>query len=306
MRITSRREWDLPESKATPESVYLNRRGLMAGAAALAGGVALPRIARADAITPTDPGRAVTPAKDVETYNNYYEFSEDKDCWHLAQKLRVSPWTMKIDGLVKKPKTLGIDDLLKQVALETRTYRHRCVEAWSIVVPWTGFPMKKLLEIAEPLGSAKYIKFTTVEQPANMPGLSNPIYPWPYVEALTIPEAANELAFVTTGAYGKSLPKQDGAPIRMTVPWKYGFKSGKSFVQISFVEKRPATMWATIAPDEYGFWANVNPAVPHPRWSQARERVIGTGKWAPTLIYNGYGAYVSSLYAGMKGENLFR
>lgn len=174
-----------------------------------------------------------------------------------------------------------------------------------MVVPWTGFPMSKLLSFAEPLGSAKYVKFTTVEQPDNMPGLSNPVYPWPYVEAVTIEEAANEVAFISTGFYGKDLAKQSGAPIRMTLPWKYGFKSGKAFVKVTFTEKRPETMWAQIDPSEYGFWANVNPAVPHPRWSQATERVIGTDERVPTVIYNGYGAYVASLYAGLKDEKLF-
>lgn len=174
-----------------------------------------------------------------------------------------------------------------------------------MVVPWVGFPMKALMDLAEPLGSAKYMAFTTVEQPKTMPGLSNPIYPWPYVEAVTVQEAANELAFITVGMYGHALPRVSGAPIRMTIPWKYGFKSGKAFVKVSFTEKRPATMWAQIAPDEYGFWANVNPAVPHPRWSQATERVLGTNERVPTAIYNGYGEYVSSLYAGIKGERLF-
>jgi methionine sulfoxide reductase catalytic subunit len=223
--------------------------------------------------------------------------------------MTVSPWSVQMEGLVKTPRSIAYEDLLKQVSLEERIYRHRCVEAWSIVVPWIGFPMRRLLDIAEPLGSAKYVAFTTVEEPRAMPGLDNPIYPWPYVEAVTIQEAANDVAFITVGMYGKigpHMPKQDGAPIRMTIPWKYGFKSGKAFVKVSFLEQRPKTTWAEINPDEYGFWANVNPEVPHPRWSQATERVIGTNQRIPTQIYNGYGEFVASLYVGVKGENLFR
>jgi methionine sulfoxide reductase catalytic subunit len=310
MHIIKRRGWELPERSATPEALVLNRRGVLGGTLALAT-AGLTGTARAAGLTAPrdpkfDPGRAITPQQDVTTYNNYYEFSEGKDCWPLAKKMVISdPWSIQIDGLVKQPRTIAFDDLMKQVQLEERVYRHRCVEAWSMVVPWDGFPMKKLAEIAEPLGSAKYMVFTTVEQPKTMPGLSNPIYPWPYVEAVTMAEAANDLAFISVGMYGKSLPNVSGAPIRMTLPWKYGFKSGKAFVKVSFVEKRPATMWAQIAPSEYGFWANVNPAVPHPRWSQASERVLGSDERVPTKIYNGYGDDVSSLYAGIKGEKLF-
>ena len=308
MKIIRRHGWEIPESRVTPEALMINRRAILGGAAALVlGAAALPGGARADA--PLDktyePGRAITPEKDATTYNNYYEFSEDKDLWRAAQKMSVSPWSVQFDGLVKTPRTMAIEDLLKQVQLEERIYRHRCVEAWSMVVPWTGFPMKQLLTIAEPLGSAKYVAFTTVEEPKVMPGLDEPIYPWPYVEALTIQEAANQVAFVSTGMYGKDLPKQNGGPIRMTVPWKYGFKSGKAFVKVTFTEKRPDTMWAQINPDEYGFWANVNPAVPHPRWSQATERVLGSDERVPTQIYNGYGSFVSSLYDGLKNEKLF-
>jgi sulfoxide reductase catalytic subunit YedY len=308
MRIIKRRGWELPEGRVTPEAAVLKRRGLLGGAVALAGlGATGAQAATLSASRDTkfDPGRAITPEKDVTTYNNYYEFSEDKDCWPLAQKMILDPWSIRIDGLVKKPRSIAFEDLMKQVQLEERVYRHRCVEAWSMVVPWDGFPMRRLLEIAEPLGSARYVAFTTIEQPKSMPGLSNPIYPWPYIEGVTMDEAANDLAFISVGMYGKSLPKVSGAPIRMTLPWKYGFKSGKAFVKVSFVEKRPDTMWAQIAPSEYGFWANVNPAVPHPRWSQATERVLGSDERVPTQIYNGYSAYVSSLYAGMKGERLF-
>ncbi len=256
MHIIKRRGWELAERSVTPEAFVLNRRGLLGGAAALAtfGATGAARAAALSAPRDTkfDPGRAITPEKDATTYNNYYEFSEDKDCWPLAQKMVITdPWSIRIDGLVKKPRTIAFEDLVKQAPLEERVYRHRCVEAWSMVVPWDGFPMKKLLDLAQPLGSAKYVAFTTVEQPKAMPGLSNPIYPWPYVEAVTIEEAANDLAFISVGMYGHSLPKVSGAPIRMTLPWKYGFKSGKAFVRISFVEKRPDTMWAQIAPSEY-------------------------------------------------------
>ncbi len=307
MHIIRRRGWELPERSVTPEALVLNRRTLLGAGLALAAGAGSARAAALSAPHDAkfDPGRAITPEKDATTYNNYYEFGEDKDIWPLAQKMVLDPWSIRIDGLVKTPRTIAFEDLMKQVQLEERVYRHRCVEAWSMVVPWDGFPMRRLMELAEPLGSAKYMVFTTVEQPKTMPGLSNPIYPWPYVEAVTVAEAANELAFITLGMYGHSLPKQSGAPIRMTLPWKYGFKSGKAFVKVSFTEKRPDTMWAQIAPDEYGFWANVNPAVAHPRWSQASERVLGSDERVPTQIYNGYGADVSSLYAGVKGEKLF-
>ena len=304
MKIIRRHGWEIPESRITPQALMLNRRAMLGGAAVLALGATAAK-AGAPLNKTYTPGRAITPEQDATTYNNYYEFSEDKNLWRAAQKMTVSPWSVQIDGLVKSPRTLSLDDLLKQVQLEERIYRHRCVEAWSMVVPWTGFPMKQLLAIAEPLGSAKYVAFTTVEQPKVMPGLDDPIYPWPYVEALTVQEAANELAFVSTGMYGKDLPKQSGAPIRMTVPWKYGFKSGKAFVKVTFTDKRPDTMWAQINPDEYGFWANVNPAVPHPRWSQATERVLGSDERVPTQIYNGYGPFVSSLYDGLKNEKLF-
>ena len=312
MNIIRRRGWEIPERLVTLEATVMNRRALLVGAAAIPlAGAALPRAARAadtmaaPLVAKYKPGRPITPEKDVETYNNYYEFSEGKDLWQAAQKMTVDPWSIRIDGLVKTPRTLAFEDLLKQVRLEERIYRHRCVEAWSMVAPWTGFPMSELLRIGEPLGSAKYVVFTTVEEPKSMPGLDNPIYPWPYVEGVTIAEAANEVAFVSVGLFGKDLPKQNGGPIRMTLPWKYGFKSGKAFVKVTFTESRPQTMWASIAPDEYGFWANVNPAVPHPRWSQATERVLGTNERVPTQIFNGYGEYVSSLYAGMKNERLF-
>jgi methionine sulfoxide reductase catalytic subunit len=206
---------------------------------------------------------------------------------------------------VAKPMTLDIDDLLKRVTLEERLYRHRCVEAWSMAVPWTGFPLKALLDIAQPLGSAKYVRFETFQNPKVASGQKQFWYPWPYIEGITMAEANNELAFVVTGMYGKPVPKQDGAPLRLALPWKYGFKSIKSIVRISFTDKQPVTFWQTVQGEEYGFWANVNPEVPHPRWSQATERVLGSDERVPTLKWNGYGEYVAHLYDGLQSEKLF-
>jgi methionine sulfoxide reductase catalytic subunit len=321
------RKPDLTYADVTPKTLYMGRRnfllGLLATTAVVAGWKKLPRMFAGPATGSvpvkltglvssqyTTTGEKITPENDVTTYNNFYEFGADKgDPSQNARNFVTSPWTVSVEGEVAKPRKFTMDEIMKLAPLEERIYRHRCVEAWSIVVPWIGFPMRRLLDIAEPLGSAKYVAFTTVEEPKVMPGLDNPIYPWPYVEAVTVQEAANDVAFITVGMYGKigpAMPKQDGAPIRMTVPWKYGFKSGKAFVKASFTEQRPKTTWAEINPDEYGFWANVNPEVPHPRWSQATERVIGTDQRIPTQIYNGYGEFVASLYVGVKGENLFR
>ena len=307
MVIGERRGWEVPQSRVTLESLVLGRRRVLAASVAMTGAGLIARPAAAEGVprdTKYDPGRPITDEKYSTTYNNYYEFSSDKDLWREAQALKQHPWTIKIGGLVSREKEVGLDDLLKQVSLEERVYRHRCVEAWAMTVPWTGFPLSALLKIADPLGSAKYVRFETVQDPS-MPGLNAPFYPWPYVEALTMQEAANDVAFISTGMYGKPLPPQDGGPIRLTVPWKYGFKSAKALGKISFVEKRPTTFWEAIQPDEYGFWANVNPAVPHPRWSQATERLLGTGERVPTIIYNGYGPFVASMYADKVGEKLF-
>jgi methionine sulfoxide reductase catalytic subunit len=318
MFVKTKRGWEISESAVTPEHLVVTRRKLLEGAgtgafalglvpAALS--IAVPRIARADdALTPDprfQPGRAITAERDATTYNNYYEFSEDKDLWQAAQKLPISPWSIRIEGEVDTPRTIAFEDLMKQVKLEERIYRHRCVEAWAMTVPWTGFQLSELLKIARPKPSAKYIVFQTDENEKAMPGLSEPWYPWPYIEGLTMAEAANELAFIVTGLYGKPLPKQNGAPIRLVTPWKYGFKSAKALVKVSFTEKRPTTFWQAIQPDEYGFWANVNPAVPHPRWSQATERLLGSDERVPTQIYNGYGAFVASLYTNLTNEKLY-
>ncbi len=314
MLIVRRRGWELPESAATPEAVALGRRAVLAGSAALGlGGPALlPRLALAagaGGAAPRNPkydgGRPLSAEKDATTYNNYYEFSEDKDLWEAAQALPQRPWTIRLDGMVKQPRTIGIDDLLKQVTLEERVYRHRCVEAWAMTVPWTGFPLAKLVALAEPLGSAKFVVFETDADKKAMRGLRRSFYPFPYTEAVTLEEAGNELAFLSTGLYGKPVPPQNGGPIRLTLPWKYGFKSAKSLVKISFTDKRPTTFWEALGPSEYGFWANVNPAVPHPRWSQATERLLTSGERVPTQIYNGYGPFVAALYADKKSEKLF-
>jgi methionine sulfoxide reductase catalytic subunit len=307
MRIMRRRGWEIAESRVTPEALVLNRRALLGGATAL--GVGLPMLsgARAEGMTPNPKyaaGRALTEEKYATTYNNYYEFNESKNIWREAQALPQQPWTIRLEGMIPNPRTIGIDDLLKQVQLEERVYRHRCVEAWAMTVPWTGFPLHQLLKVAEPQAGAKYVTFETARD-KSMPGLRSPYYNWPYIEGVTIQEAANDLAFMSTGLFGKPLPPQNGGPIRLTLPWKYGFKSAKSVVKITFTDKRPATFWEEIQPGEYGFWANVNPAVSHPRWSQARERLLGDNEMVPSQIYNGYGEFVAGLYTGLEKEKLF-
>jgi len=323
MLIKRKRGWEIPEREATPESVFLNRRELVkamgfgALAAVTAGEWAPPAWAAAEAEADPSAGlypakrnpkykldRAITPEKLSTNYNNFYEYSTDKELADSAQQLPVRPWTVTIDGMVEKPMTIAIDDLLKKMPLEERLYRHRCVEAWSMAVPWTGFPLKSLVDMAKPASGATYLQMQTFMNPKVAPGQRQFTYPWPYTEGLTMAEANNELAFLVTGMYGKPVPKQDGAPLRLAVPWKYGFKSVKSIVKFTFTDKRPMTFWEALQSNEYGFWANVNPAVSHPRWSQASERVLGEGR-VPTQIWNGYGEYVASLYDGLKSERLF-
>ncbi len=331
MLVRRRRGWELPDGAASPESVVLGRRAVarraimagLGGAAALTATVRpsrawslfgsstpkTPPAARAPLTAPRnaryDGGRAITNEADTEDYNNYYEFGTDKDIVSEAAALRVAPWSLRIDGLVRTPRTYGYDDLLHQMALEERVYRHRCVEAWAMTVPWIGFPMAALVKLAEPLGSAKYLKFTTLADDKTMPGLAQSWYPWPYTEGVTMQEAMNDLAFLSVGMYGKTMPPQNGAPIRVTLPWKYGFKSAKSIVRVEFTDVQPKTFWEQLQSSEYGFWANVNPAVPHPRWSQAQERLLGTGEMVPTQIWNGYGAFVASMYDDKKNLRLF-
>jgi methionine sulfoxide reductase catalytic subunit len=316
MLIKRPKGWELRESAVTPEHLFFNRRSFMAaGAAAL---LARPALAADDpsaSLYPAklnpkfgDAGREVTPEAVNTQYNNYYEFGTDKRIAAAAEALPIRPWTIVLDGEVEKPATLGIDDLLKQVSLEERIYRHRCVEAWAMVVPWTGFPLAKLVEIAKPTSKAKYVRFETFNKPEVAPGQQPGLfssYPWPYVEGLTMAEAMNDLAFVVTGAYGKPVAKSMGAPIRVHLPWKYGFKSAKGIVRVSFVAEQPMNFWQQIGPSEYGFWANVNPDVPHPRWSQAQEQVLGMGTMAPTKIFNGYGEFVADLYKGLEAEPLY-
>jgi sulfoxide reductase catalytic subunit YedY len=320
MLIRKKRGWELRDNAATDEAVFHDRRRLLQGLAVgpiLAAG--LGRLAPALAAD-ADPSASLYPAKRNDrypldrpltdekyptNYNNFFEYGEDKDIADRAQALKLRPWTVKLDGLVERPITLDIDDLLKKVSLEERLYRHRCVEAWSMAVPWTGFAMAALVDFARPLGSAKYVRIETFMDPATAPEQRKFFYPWPYAEGLTMAEARNDLTFLVTGMYGKPVPKQDGAPLRIALPWKYGFKSVKSIARFEFTEKRPVSFWERLLPNEYGFWANVNPEVPHPRWSQATERVLGTDERVPTLIWNGYGEFVADIYKGLEKERLF-
>jgi methionine sulfoxide reductase catalytic subunit len=321
MHVIRRRGWEIPESQATPEHVFFNRRAFLSGAATIAAAGALPRNALAQRVSDVpDPTGDLYPAKRNEkyvldreltaekvatTYNNFYEFGFDKNIVAAAQKLPIRPWTVKLDGMVEKEMTVGVDDIIRKMTLEERLYRMRCVEAWSMAVPWTGFPMAKLVEMAKPLSSAKFVRMETFLNPAVAPYQRMPQYPWPYVEGLTMAEATNELAFLVTGAYGKPVAKSMGAPLRLAVPWKYGFKSIKSIKRFTFTAQRPKSFWEELQGAEYGFWANVNPEVPHPRWSQATEELIGLGERRPTLLYNGYGDYVAQLYQGLEKERLW-
>ena len=321
MNIIRRRGWEVPESQVTPERLFLSRRALIAGGigALTIGQAAAQRVsdvdkipdptsdlypAKANTTYPVD--RELTDEKIVTSYNNFYEFGGDKAIASRAQALKTRPWTIKIDGMVEKPFEIGVDDLIRKMPLEERVYRLRCVEAWSMTIPWTGFPLTKLVELAKPLSSAKYLQMETFKDTAMAPGQRQTWYPWPYTEGLSIAEAGNDLAFLVTGVYGKPVPRQNGAPIRLAVPWKYGFKSVKSIVRFHFTDKRPKSYWESLQAKEYGFWANVNPKIDHPRWSQATEEVIGAGgKRVPTLLFNGYGEWVADLYKGLENERLY-
>jgi sulfoxide reductase catalytic subunit YedY len=317
MLIRKRKGWEMPESQATPEDVFLNRRALLGAAAGMAAGAALPQRAAAQGADPTldlypakrneryTLDRPLTDAELAANYNNFYEFGTSKDVVSAAKKLVTRPWTIAIDGMVEKPFEIGFDDLVRKLPLEERLYRFRCVEAWSMAVPWTGIPLKAFVNFAKPLSSARYIRFETFMNPRMAPGQSQRWYPWPYTEGLTMAEATNELPMLVTGIYGKPTPNQHGAPIRLVTPWKYGFKSVKSITKISFVAERPKTFWEGLQSSEYGFWANVNPEVPHPRWSQASEQVLGTRERKPTLLFNGYAEQVAGLYKGLEGEKLY-
>ena len=249
--------------------------------------------------------RDVTPEAITSDYNNFYEFGTSKSISSAARALKPRPWSVKIDGLVEKPTEIAIDDLIRRMPLEERLYRLRCVEAWSMAVPWTGFPLRSLVALAKPTSDAKYVVMKTFQDRSVAPGQRQFWYPWPYTEGLTMAEADNDLAFLVTGVYGKPLGNQYGAPLRLAVPWKYGFKSVKSIASITFASERPKTFWEGLQAGEYGFWANVNPEVSHPRWSQASERVLGTDERRPTLLFNGYGEQVADIYKDLKGERLW-
>jgi sulfoxide reductase catalytic subunit YedY len=316
--VIRKRGWEIPERLATPESVYLNRRELIGSSFALLAGSAVAGVPTS-ALAQTDQtvdlypaarnsrytvNRTVTPEAVNTNYNSFYEFGSQKDVARAATALRRRQRDVHIDGLVEREFTLSIDDLIRRMTLEERLYRHRAVDGWSMTVPWTGFPLSALLALAKPLSSAAYLRMETFLDPEMASGQKN-FSPWPYVEGLTMAEAANELAFLVTGAYGKLVANVMGAPLRLHVPWKYGFKSIKSIVRFSFTDEQPLGFWQQVQPNEYGFWANVNPDVPHARWSQAMERDIATDQMIPTQIFNGYGEYVAAMYSGLGGQPLY-
>jgi sulfoxide reductase catalytic subunit YedY len=313
MHYIRRPDWALPERLVTPESVYLNRRALLAGMGFA--GLGLAGRARAMGPIPGDFDAPVTRAEAFDhatrplteeniaaTYNNFYEFGTHKKIYDAAQALDTADWTITVDGMVEEEFEIAVDDLMADMPMEERVVRHRCVEAWAMTVPWTGSPLKSLIDFARPLSSAQYLVMTTFEDSEMAPGQRQFWYPWPYVEGCTIEEAANPLSFMVTGAYGRTLHKQFGAPIRLHQPWKYGFKHVKSIKRMTFTDEQPVTFWEELQSSEYGFWANVNPAVDHPRWSQATERDIGTGERIPTELFNGYAEQVAYLYEGKEAE----
>ncbi|MBL7165693.1 MAG: protein-methionine-sulfoxide reductase catalytic subunit MsrP [Dehalococcoidales bacterium] len=305
----------------TPEHVYLSRRRFLTGVGATVASIVL--FGGCDGPEPAPPsddwcqsaqvgadtdelGDPLTPCEDIISYNNFYEFTTDKQkVALLAQDFRTSPWNVEVGGLVRKPRTVSMDELLQRYPQEERIYRLRCVEAWSMVIPWLGFPLASLLEDVEPTGKARYVRFETLYDPEQMPGQKNRTYDWPYVEGLRLDEAMHKLTILATGIYGRPLLPQDGAPIRLVVPWKYGFKSIKSVVRIDLVEEMPVSLWMATARHEYGFYGNVNPDIPHPRWSQSSERRIGELRRRPTLPLNGYADEVAHLYEGMDPKELF-
>ncbi len=317
---------DIKSSEITGESLYLNRRNFLRAAgltASVAGTGLLYRTLNPASMTKTEAvaanapktpgsvyktpeGEAANTFVDITSYNNFYEFDTSKGgVAPKAKNFVTRPWTVSVGGLVNKPKTFDLDDLAKLAPAEDRVYRHRCVEAWSMVIPWLGFPLAKLLEAVEPQSNAKYVKFITLYDPKRMPGQRDDVLQWPYQEGLRLDEAMHPLTLLATGLYGKALPPQNGAPLRLVVPWKYGFKGGKSIVQIILMAEQPRTTWNIAAPDEYGFYSNVNPAVDHPRWSQATERRIGEWQRRQTLPFNGYGEQVAQLYTGLDLQKNF-
>jgi len=310
--VLIRRPSDILPSEITSPALYRGRRAFLRSAGLLAaaagsGGLLIPAHAAGAGAKLANLRKSTfstnedkTPYKDVTTYNNFYEFGTDKDePAENAHTLKTRPWTVAVEGEVKKSLTLDIDQLLKLAPLEERVYRMRCVEGWSMVIPWVGYSLSELIKRVEPTGNAKYVEFVTLADPKQMPGISYPVLKWPYVEGLRLDEAMNPLALLCVGLYGEVLPNQNGAPVRVVVPWKYGFKSGKSIVKIRFTATQPRTAWNVAQASEYGFYSNVNPEVDHPRWSQAKERRIGEFGKRPTLMFNGYAEQVASLYAGM-------
>ncbi len=336
MLIKRVKGWEIPERRATPESVFLNRRAFMTGTGAIAAAGVLgvkPLNALSSPIAVSEPTSAseqapfndptadlypaaknalykierdITEEKINAGYNNFYEFGSHKQIASRAQALQTRPWTVKFDGEVEEEREVDIDTLIRAMGVEERLYRHRCVEAWSMTIPWSGFPLSRLVDYARPLSGAKYLVMETFHDSEVASGQRQFWYPWPYTEGLTMAEATNDLAFLVTGAYGKPAAKQFGAPLRLAAPWKYGFKSIKSIVRFTFSKIRPTSFWTEINAEEYGFWANVNPEVSHPRWSQASERVLGTEDRIPTRIFNGYGEFVADIYKDLKDEMLYR
>ena len=328
MLIKKNKEWNSYKN-ITSEKTFINRRSILKsmGFGALSSNIIMQN---AFAATQNDPRndlypvdenrkfnleqfdikgglRQLTDEKSVISYNNYYEFGTTKNIKRSASKLITSPWNVSFKGLIDNEFEIDIDDLINKISLEERVYKLRCVEAWSMVVPWSGFPLKSIIKMAQPKSNAKFLVMKTFFDPDNVKSQRQDWFPWPYTEAITIDEAMNDLAFIATGVYGKSLPNQNGSPLRLVVPWKYGFKSIKSIVSFEFVSERPKTFWEEIQPKEYGFWANVNPKVKHPRWSQEQDKDIGSNRMYPTEIYNGYGKWVASLYKDMdKSDLLYR
>ncbi|MBZ5496988.1 MAG: protein-methionine-sulfoxide reductase catalytic subunit MsrP [Acidobacteriia bacterium] len=308
---------DIRSSEITPKEIYLNRRKFMAGLGAAGTALVAGRFLR-NLMNPqtvvhagtklpyiksglSTQGEKLTPYQDITTYNNFYEFGTDKeDPSRYATNFKTTPWTVSVEGLVKKPRTYDVDSIIRMhPSLEERIYRLRCVEAWSMVIPWIGIPLSSVIKAVEPASKARFVAFETLYDPKQMPEQRRSVLEWPYVEGLRMDEAMHPLTFLVVGLYGETLPNQDGAPIRLVIPWKYGFKGIKSIVKIRFVEKQPPTTWNIMAPQEYGFYANVNPEVDHPRWSQAKERRIGEFFKRSTLMFNGYGDQVAGLYSGM-------
>ena len=330
MLIQRAQGWRIPASEATDETVFMNRRAFLAkvGATAVTT-IAGPVFASAcRGAVPATNGAAIGPLTNIQTgspnldlypphrntaytldrpltdevvaatYNNFYEFTTAKEkVWRLAAKLQTRPWTLEVSGLVAKPKVFDVDALVRSLGIQERLYRHRCVEAWAMAVPWSGFPLAELIKNVAPTSRAKFVRFESFLDPGTAPGQKDHAFHWPYYEGLSMAEATNELTFLASGIYGHELPKQHGAPLRLVVPWKYGFKSIKSITKIEFVDKQPHTLWSDAVPEEYDFVANVRPDIPHRRWSQASERMIGSGKRRPTLRYNGYAEQVAHLYA---------